>query len=140
MTFVMSWPAYSIIVMVGWGFWGFFSTLASRSMGSYEAVVYSFLGSSVVVVAMVLRKGFPSSVGTGGAIAAFLVGVIATLSFVPYVIALSKGKAAIVVPLVALYPIVTIFLSFLFLHETLTVRQFFGVVLAMLAVVLLSRA
>lgn len=140
MTSAMSWLSYSIIVMVGWGFWGFFSTLASRSMGSYEAVMYSFLGSSVVVVAMMIYKGFPSGVSAGGAIAAFLVGVIATLSFIPYVIALSRGKAAVVVPLVALYPIVTIFLSFLFLQETLTARQFFGVVLALLAVALLSRA
>lgn len=136
----MSWLTYSIFVIVGWGFWGFFSTLASRSIGSYEAVVYATVGSVVVVLGMLFFKGAPPITHTGGVFSAFIAGVFATLAALPYIAALSKGKAAIVVPLVALYPIVTLVLAFLFLGEAITLRQGIGVVLALLAMVLLGRA
>lgn len=136
----MSWLTYSIFVIVGWGFWGFFSTLASRSIGSYEAVVYATVGSVFVVFVMLFFKGVPLVSHTGGVLSAFIAGVFATLSALPYIAALSKGKATVVVPLVALYPIITLVLTFLFLGEAITLRQGVGIVLALLAMVLLGRA
>lgn len=49
------------------------------------------------------------------------------------------GKASVVIPLVSLYPLITLFLAYLVLGETLTGRQCLGVVLALIAAVLLSR-
>jgi transporter family protein len=49
------------------------------------------------------------------------------------------GRASIVVPLSALYPIVTIGLGMLFLSEHLTATQASGAGLAMVAIVLMSR-
>jgi uncharacterized membrane protein len=49
------------------------------------------------------------------------------------------GKASIVIPLVYLFPLVTVFLAIVFLHERLTRLQVVGVALAIVAAVLLSR-
>src|ERR1700721_302873 len=50
----------------------------------------------------------------------------------------SGGKASIVAPLTALYPLVVIPLAGFFLHESMTLRQESGGVCALVAVVLLS--
>jgi transporter family protein len=52
--------------------------------------------------------------------------------------ALDGGKAPIVVPLTALYPIVTVLLSFLVLSERISPIKAVGVVLALVAILLLS--
>jgi len=59
---------------------------------------------------------------------------------VAFVFALSSGgKASIVVPMTALYPVITIVLSVAILREQITPVHGAGVALALVAVVLLSR-
>jgi transporter family protein len=50
-----------------------------------------------------------------------------------------SGAASIVVPLTALYPLVTVLLGYLFLGERLNPTQWLGVFLALVAAFLLSR-
>jgi uncharacterized membrane protein len=52
--------------------------------------------------------------------------------------ALGRGPVAVVVPLTALYPVVAVVLSRVFLQEALTLRHLAGLALAMAAVWLLS--
>ena len=49
------------------------------------------------------------------------------------------GKASIVIPLIYLYPVVTIVLAIVFLHERLTRLQGIGMLLAIVAGLLLSQ-
>jgi len=52
---------------------------------------------------------------------------------------LERGaKASVAIPLTALYPLVTVLLALLFLHERLSVREWLGVGLAIIGGVLLS--
>jgi transporter family protein len=50
----------------------------------------------------------------------------------------SGGKASIVAPFTALYPIVVVFLAPFILHESISALQAVGIVCALIAVVLLS--
>ncbi len=52
--------------------------------------------------------------------------------------ALRDGPAYIVFPVVSLYPVVTIFLSIFFLKENTTRKHWIGIVLALVAIVMLS--
>ena len=52
--------------------------------------------------------------------------------------ALAGGKASVVVPLTALYPVVTLGLALLILGERLSLRQSIGVALALTAIFLFS--
>ena len=49
------------------------------------------------------------------------------------------GKASVVIPLISVYPLLTIAAAWLFLGERLTGRQMVGVVCALAAVVLLAQ-
>ena len=51
--------------------------------------------------------------------------------------ALGRGSAAVVVPLTALYPAITVLLSRIFLQEALTLRHLVGLALALAAAWLL---
>jgi transporter family protein len=53
--------------------------------------------------------------------------------------ALTVGAATVVVPLTALYPLVTVILSWALLRENLTPRHLAGIALALLAGWLLSK-
>lgn len=135
---VQEWLLYSGIVMVGWGVWGFFAKLAAHSIGPFESVFYTTLGWACTVGILILFRGVPFPVTWRGALFSFIVGLIASAVFVPFVLALSKGKASVVVTVTALYPLVTLLLAFLFLHEAVTVRQGMGMLLALLAVILMN--
>ena len=65
-------------------------------------------------------------------------GFLAFVGFLTFFAALEQGKASTVVTLSALYPLVTILLSVVFLREKLTTRQGIGIVLAMIASALLA--
>ena len=69
---------------------------------------------------------------------AALAGFLAFVGFLTFFAALDRGEASTVVTLSALYPLVTIVLSIVFLHERLTTRQGAGIVLALIASVLLA--
>ena len=76
----------------------------------------------------------------GGSLAAFLAGAALWIGIIAFVFALSQGgKASIVVPVTALYPVVTIGLSVVILKEQITPTAGLGIAFALIAVVLLSR-
>ena len=49
------------------------------------------------------------------------------------------GKASVVIPLISLYPLLTVLCAVVFLHESLTGLQMFGIALAVVAAILLSQ-
>ena len=52
--------------------------------------------------------------------------------------AVSKGKVSIVVLISALYPVVTIALSYFFLNETISLKEGIGMVFALTAIILFT--
>ena len=48
------------------------------------------------------------------------------------------GKASVVTPLIALYPVVTVALAVPFLHEKISHRELAGIILALVATAILS--
>ncbi len=73
-----------------------------------------------------------------GVAAAIIAGVFMAFGLLAFFKALTAGAATVVVPLTALYPVVTVALSWAFLKESLTPRHLTGIALALAAVWLLS--
>jgi len=92
-------------------------------------------GVSIVVLFM---EKFRFEWSVPGFTWAALGGFFAFIGFLTFFAALDQGKASTVVTLSALYPLITILLSILFLHERLTPRQGIGIVFALIASVLLA--
>jgi transporter family protein len=65
-------------------------------------------------------------------------GFFTFIGFLTFFSALEQGKASTVVTLSALYPVVTILLSVIFLHERISLKEGAGIVFALIASVLLA--
>jgi len=134
------WLVYALIALVFWGITGVTQKLSTNSISSQLSFLWfavAFVPIALVILVTVpldwhLTRRIIGLAIVGGA----LNGLGAFTSFA----ALERGgKASIVIPLVYLFPLVTVFLAIVFLHERLTRLQVVGVVLAIVAAVLLSR-
>ena len=132
------WLVFTISAMFAWGFWGFFSKLATRSLRDVDAAIYQGLGSLIVMIIAAFYFRFQPSGKPMNIVFAILSGFSATLATFFFFAAITRGRSAVVVSMTALYPLVTLTLSALFLHEAFTLKQLLGMGLALGAILLLS--
>ena len=132
------WLLFALLALALWGVWGIFPKLATNYLSPTSVMVYEGIGHIVVVVAVLAYLGFRPEVHPKGITFAILAGLVGTLGSLVFLFALSRGKASVVVPLTAMYPVVTIGLSLWLLHEPLTLKQGAGIVLALLAILMFS--
>lgn len=132
-----SWLTFPILALVFWGLSDFFPKLAMGFISSNSAVVYQSVGAAVIgAVVLLFLVGLKPESDTRGIIFSILAGMTLMLGYLFFTIALSKGiKLSVVVPIAALYPIVTIALAFLILKESVTLWQGIGMVLALAAMI-----
>ena len=133
-----SWFIWSVLAMITFGFWGFFPKLAINYISPQSALIYQVLGGLLVGLIALVTAGFKPETQPMGMLYAFLTGITGVLGTLFYYAATSRGQLTIVVSLTALYPLVTILLAFIFLHETISLKQVVGLFFALTAIVLLS--
>ena len=134
------WFAYALGVFVVWGAWGFLHKVSTLYVDPRSALVYEACGAFLVGLTVLFSLGFRVQWHPTGAVFAFgsgLAGVTGALCFL-YAVT-TGGTLSVVVTLTALYPIVTIALGSWFLGEPVSATQALGIVLALAAMVLLSR-
>lgn len=132
------WLVYTLMATAIYGFWGFFPKLASAYLDPKSAMVYQTLGSiaGALVILATLRFRLPvQPKGITFSVLAGLAGVVGTQFLL---MALTTGKASVVVAVTALYPLGTILLAVIILKETLTLRQIGGILLSLVAIFLLA--
>lgn len=129
------WLVLSLVSMVLWGLWGFTGKVAVDGQGWSSAFTIASISAIIVTLVFFAYQRPPIKEISWYAIAAGAIGTLGTLA---YYLALEKGRASIVVPLTALYPGITILLSFLVLGEKVSFYQGVGILLAMASMVLMS--
>lgn len=132
------WLILALLTLALWGVWGIFPKLATGYLSPTSVMVYEGIGHMAVVIGALVYLGFRPEVHPKGITFAILAGLVGTIGSLIFLVALSRGKASVVVPLTAMYPVVTIALSLWLLHEPLTLKQGAGVVLALLAILMFS--
>lgn len=135
----MLWLVYAVASVAFWGVWGFMGKLALRHLNWIQ--VSLFYGFSIVIVFSALllaSRHRDDGWAWSGIWVGALTGVLGTAGLIAFYLALDRGKASVVVPLIGVYPIVTALLSVVFLGERLSPVQIAGVGLAIVAVVLIS--
>jgi len=135
---IMNWLMFSIITIICWGLWGFFTKLASAYLNWHQIfLVTNTISFAVSLLIFIVLK--PSiNVSSSGFNYALIAGLMGSLALISFNVAIKEGKAIIVVPLTALYPVVTAVLSYLILHEEITLTKGLGITLALVAIVLVS--
>jgi transporter family protein len=121
-----------------WGFWGFFVKLTTNFMNWKEYIIISGIGSLVTILIAYITFRPEISVKNIGFYFAFFAGIIGTLPVISFYMALTSGKASIIVPLTATYPIVTVILSVLILKESVTLLETLAITLILAGIFLIS--
>jgi bacterial/archaeal transporter family protein len=135
------WLAFSLLTILVWGAWGVVSKVASEGVDANTNQIFFTLGL-LPLIAIVWR----SKRNAGGGLArragigwAFLTGILGGTGNIAFFRALVMGgKASIVSPVTALFPLVTVILAVTVLHERLSTAQKTGLALALVAIYLLS--
>lgn len=125
--------------IIFWGFWGFFSKIAVSKIGFHAGLYYSVtLFAFIATYLFFTKQLFPLNFGSQGILFALIAGISGGTATIFLYALLGKNPAGLVVAITALYPIVTLILSMVFLKETLTLPQTVGFALALVALVLMN--
>ncbi len=129
-----------ILLLLLWGAYGIAGKFAVREIGLqvllWSPVVWVLmLPACFLIFKELWPPRFDNFAGIGWAIGAGLLGVSGTIVF--YWL-LRGAPTNVVVPISALYPVVTVVLAFFILHEALTPMRIAGIALAVVAIWLLS--
>lgn len=126
--------------MISWGVGAFLSKLAANRIGEravfWETIMYA---PSVILFSVFWFRAKELIVTDKvGILLAGLAGIIGSAGIVAFYMVLTRKEASVAVPLTALYPALTALLAFIFLNESLTPVKIAGILLATLAIMLLS--
>jgi len=135
---MQNWLIYALTATAIYGFWGFFPKLASDYLDPKSAMVYQALGTALGALVILATMRFRLPVQVKGITFSMLAGIAGVVGTQFLLMALNEGKASVVVPVTALYPIGVILLAILILKETLTLRQVGGILLSLAAIYLLT--
>ena len=138
MVHLAPWFWFAVITILTWGVVGLLQKLSTNFISAESSLIW--LGVGFLLLEPFVYPGKALFGYSGWNIAwALLSGVLNALGAWALFAALkSGGKASIVAPLTALYPLVVIVLAPFILHESISRLQVVGVVCALFAVVCLS--
>src|ERR1700759_3665652 len=130
---------WSLVTIVLWGVWGLVSKVASGGMDAYvnQLLYTAGLAPLMVFVAWTVyrhRAQEKRENRSMGVFWAFLTGIMGGLGNIFFFQAMvACGKASVVAPVTALFPMITVLLALTFLHERLGRVQWLGLALAFVA-------
>src|SRR5882724_7718724 len=132
------WFGPAIVVLVTWGIAGLLQKLSTNHLSAETALVWLVVGFFLLDPWLYPQESV-LMYSSRSLVFALLSSLLNALGAWALLAAMKHGgKASIVVPFTALYPLVTVSLAPLLLHESITPHQGAGVVCALIAVVLLA--
>ena len=134
------WLLFILITVVTWGVWGAFSDLQMDKEGIPETVVYILWALTMIpcaIVALIINKGKFLCNGKS-ALLGCTVGLLGAGGQLVLFKALAIGPAYIIFPFISMSPVVVITLAALFLKEKANRWQIAGIIVALVAILLLS--
>ncbi len=133
------WVVYTLTTTVFWGIWGAFIEIPEKAgfPATLGYVVWSLTMIPCAVIALSLNK-WKLDVNARSVFLGSMIGFLGAGGQLILFEALRKGPAYIVFPLISLFPILTVFLSLIFLGERVSKKQAYGIALALVAIFLLS--
>jgi len=134
------WLLFILITVVTWGVWGAFSDLQMDKEGIPETVVYILWALTMIpcaIVALIINKGKFLHDGKS-ALLGCTVGLLGAGGQLVLFKALAIGPAYIIFPFISMSPVVVITLAAIFLKEKANRWQIAGIVVALIAILLLS--
>jgi transporter family protein len=130
----------AFITLLSWGTGSFIDKLATNRIGMktvfWTTVVY--IPAVILYMLFFVKAKDLITADRLGIVWAIVSGIIGSIGFICFYLLLVRKEASTAVPLTALYPALTAVLAFIFLKETITIPKVTGIVLALVAIYLLS--
>jgi drug/metabolite transporter (DMT)-like permease len=133
------WLFYALITTIFWGVWGAFIEIPEKA--GFPATLGYAVWSLTMIPCSVFalsRIGWKLDHDRRSVLLGSAVGLLGAGGQLILFQALLKGPAYIVFPIISLYPVLTIFLSLVLLRERTHLRQWIGIILALIAMFFLS--
>ena len=134
-----AWIIYAAVALVLWGASGITQKLSTNRISSQLSFLWFAAAmlaiSAVLAIAVPIQWHLPAVTLLLCIAGGVLNGLGALTSFSALE---AGGKASVVISLISIYPLLTVAIAVLFLHEKLTPLQGVGIVLAIVAAILLS--
>lgn len=132
------WILPAFLSLINFGLWGLFAKLSVNHIDSKNALFYQTIGVLIAGLVVFGMMDFKASTNIKGITFGILTGLTYGAGCLFFFFAVTKGNLATIVTLTALYPVITIFLSYFILHETISLRQGIAIVFALIAMILFA--
>jgi transporter family protein len=133
-----NWYLPAFLAFVFWGLWALFPKITTSLIDPRSALFFQALGAFSVALVVLASLDFRPQWDARAVPLALLTGVLGMTGGIAYMYAIARGPAMLVSVLTALYPLLTVVLAWAFMGETVSLRQWLGILLALSAMVLLS--
>jgi uncharacterized membrane protein len=136
---IKSWLTYALITTIFWGLWGALIEIPEKA-GFPATLGYSVWAFTMIIPSLIALQiiNWKLDKHRKAIIHGLLIGVSGAAGQLLLFQALRSGPAYLVFPFVSLSPLVTILLSILLLKEKASPKAWFGITLALIAILLLS--
>lgn len=134
---MQSWHLPAFIAFVLWGLWALFPKITTSYIDPRSALFFQAVGAFGVALVVLATLGFRPQLDARAVPLALVTGVLGMSGGIAYMYAIARGPAMLVSVLTALYPLLTVVLAWLFMGETVSVRQWLGIALALVSIVLI---
>lgn len=133
------WLLYAIITTTFWGVWGALIEIPEKA-GFPATLGYSVWALTMIIPSAIALKlvGWKLEHDRKSIILGLVIGFTGAGGQLILFQALRTGPAYLVFPFISLSPVVTILLSYIFLKERTSLRGWLGIILALIAIPLLT--
>ena len=133
------WLIWTLLTLLSWGIWAVLFRRIGGELSEAHSQVISTLGVIPILIVLALAKDHtPERNRRLGIPLAFMSGILSCLGNIACYQALSHAKAATVVPLTAMSPVVTILLAIPLLRERVHPIQWLGIGVSLVAILLFN--
>ncbi len=133
-----SWIPYAALLVLFWGVWGAFSSLPIDRYGYPDEMIYVLWSLTMLIPCFVVVRGQTLDRRPIATSYGLVIGLTGAGGQLMLFNALSSGPAYLIFPLIAISPMITVFMALGLLRERIQGLAAIGVVLALLAVPLFS--
>ncbi len=139
MTRGSKWIWFALLALFWWGVWAFLVKLGADRMNPRALQILFVLGTIPPLLLALAKVRFVIQADKAGIVYGILNGVLATFGMLAFYAAMARGKASLVAPVTALFPLFTVIGAVLLMKEKLNQIQVLGIAMAVVAVVIFAR-
>lgn len=132
-----SWLFPAFIAFVLWGLWAFVPKITVQYVDPRSALFFQALGAFLFGLVVLASLEFRPMLHERALPLALITGVMGVAGGLAYLYAVARGPVGLISVLTALYPLITVLLAHFFMGETISLRQWLGIGLALLSIVLI---